>query len=153
MNLTAVLTLLDQAEQDLATGFRTAAEGHAEEPDIHDICHNLAAQCEGRRVALAPLRERYGSTDTGGAADRLGTRVLSEARPGPLGLLRDLQDLYVQAAFAELTWDLLQQAGAALHDRDMLAVSQRCAREASIQQGWLRTRSKQAAPQTLVLAR
>lgn len=153
MNVAAVLSLLDDAEADLATGFRTVGDGHDGEPDVHRTCHTLARECDSHRAALGPARERYGQEPEGLEPDRLGTRVLAEPRSGPIGLLRDLQDLYTQAAFAELTWTLLRQAAAALRDRELLVTAERCAQQTAAQQAWVRTRLKQAAPQAIVVAR
>ena len=54
--------------------------------------------------------------DAVGAADddepeRLHADAIEEPRSGPLGLLRDLQDLYLLASLTDVTWTMVEQAG------------------------------------------
>jgi len=72
--------------------------------------------------------------------------------PGPLGLLRDLNDLYLQACECELAWTLTMQAAQGARDRELIELATRCAGESGIQLKWMRTRMKQAAPQAMVVA-
>jgi hypothetical protein len=73
-------------------------------------------------------------------------------RSGPLGLLLDLNDLYLMACECELEWTLAGQAARGARDRELAALTGRCQSETGIQVAWLRTRMKQAAPQALVVA-
>lgn len=70
-------------------------------------------------------------------------------RSGPVGLLRDLQDLYLLASFVAITWDLVEQAGQAVRDAELLAAVASCREESMTQIAFLRTRLEQAAPQAL----
>lgn len=70
-----------------------------------------------------------------------------------MGLLRDLQDLYLLATFVDVTWTMVKQAASALRDRELLEVVSRCDNETAVQLRWLQTRMKQAAPQALIAAR
>ncbi len=67
-------------------------------------------------------------------------------------MLRDLQDLYVLASLVDVTWTVVEQAGSALRDRELLAAVEKCQQETQQQISWLRTRMKQAAPQALLVA-
>ncbi|WP_046468807.1 hypothetical protein [Allosalinactinospora lopnorensis] len=153
MNIAIYLELMDDAEYNLAEGFRTAADGHRAEPDVYWLCHILADQCGTHREALAPVLERYGRAREQEEPERLRTQMLPDTRSGPAGLLRDLQDLYTLASFTDITWTLLLQAAYGLRDRELLGIVQRCHRETSTQLDWLQTRMKNAAPQALIAAR
>ena len=47
---------------------------------------------------------------------------------------------------------MLGRAAQGLHDKELLAEVQACDKETSVQLKWLKTRMKQAAPQTLIVA-
>ena len=74
-------------------------------------------------------------------------------RPGPLGLLRDLHDLYLAATECDVSWTLVGQAASGLRDRDLLEVVAACEGQSEIQATWFKSRMKQAAPQTLIVVR
>ncbi len=73
-------------------------------------------------------------------------------RQGSLGLLRDLQDLYVMAHFCDITWTMIGQAAQGARDRELLEVVEACEGQTATQIKWLKTRMKQAAPQVLLVA-
>lgn len=152
MNLNIYLGMLRQAEKTLADSFRQVAQGHGAEPDIHFLCHALAGQCDRHRELLEPIAQRYGEAASDNEPERLHAEGLSTTRSGPVGLLRDLQDLYLLASLVDITWTMVQQAGSALRDAELLAVVRQCDSETSIQLRWLQTRMKQAAPQALIAA-
>ena len=153
MNLAIYLGMLRQAEQTLAASFRQVADGHGAEPDVHFLCHTLAGQCEQHSKLLLPIVRRYGEETSDNEPDRLHAEGLSTTREGPVGLLRDLQDLYLLATLVDITWTMVKQAGSALHDAELLDVVGQCDAQTAVQLRWLQTRMKQAAPQALVAAR
>ena len=150
MKLPVYLGLLSESESTLADSYRSIAEAHGDEPDVHFLCLSLAAQCDKHEKALAPIIARYGEATEDDEPERLHADGIGEARSGPLGLLRDLQDLYLLASLTDVTWTMVKQAGQALHDAELLKVVADCDKEISVQLRWLQTRMKQAAPQTLV---
>jgi hypothetical protein len=150
-HLAHYLGLLHKAQGNLADAFREVAEGHRDEADVFHICQTLARECDRHAEALAPFVECYGE-EAPDEPDRLHAEIFHGARSGGLGLLRDLQDLYLMAAECDITWTLVGQAAQGLRDGDLLEVVQRCEQETAIQLKWLRTRMKQAAPQALVVA-
>lgn len=152
MKLPVYLGLLHQSEQTLADSFRQVAEGHGEEPDVFYLCHSLADQCETHEQALAPVVDRYGEVQDDDEPERLHADGLSETRSGPVGLLRDLQDLYILASLVDITWMMIKQAAQGLRDHELLDIVQRCEGETTTQLAWLSTRMKQAAPQALIVA-
>ncbi|MFJ4209161.1 hypothetical protein ACIPY2_11965 [Paenarthrobacter sp. NPDC089675] len=152
MNLNIYLGLLHKGEQTLAESFRQVSEGHGAEPDVHFLCRTLAKQCDEHEELLRPLAERYGEDSSDNEPERLHADGLHETRSGPVGLLRDLQDLYVLASLVDVTWTVVEQAGSALRDRELLAAVEKCQQETQQQISWLKTRMKQAAPQALLVA-
>jgi hypothetical protein len=151
VHLAHYLGLLHQAQLNLATAFREVADAHADEADVHDLCEKLAGQCDEHAGQLHPFAARYGE-DAPDEPDRLHSELFAGARDGPLGLLRDLHDLYLMATECDVAWTLIGQAAQGARDRELLAVVERCEGETAVQLKWLMTRMKQAAPQALVAA-
>jgi len=143
------LGLITDAELALASSWRTVADGHAAEADVHHLGHLLAEQCDSHVEALEPLVARYGRQPQD-EPERLAAEGLAQVREGPVGLLRDMQDLYLLASFVDITWMLLGQADSATRDTELLDVVSACEKQTTTQLAWLRTRLKQAAPQALV---
>jgi hypothetical protein len=151
MHLAHYLGLLHRAQTNLADAFRQVADCHVEEPDVHHDCHRLARQCDAHAERLQPFVERYGE-DAPEEPDRLHRDLFCGTRTGGLGLLRDLQDLYVMAAECDISWTMVGQGAQGGRDTDLLDVVSRCEQETAIQLKWLRTRMKAAAPQALIVS-
>jgi hypothetical protein len=151
MNLAHYLGLLHRSEAELAKAFWEVADGHADDPDVHIMCHKLAAECERHAEALEPFAERYGE-EASEEPERLHSDLFKGSRSGGLGLLRDLHDLYLMASEADITWTLVGQAAQGAREEGLLSVVNGCESETAIQLKWLRSRMKQAAPQALVVA-
>jgi hypothetical protein len=147
-NLAVYLGLLHTAEDTLADSFIQVSEGHQADADVYHICRQLAGQCGQHVEALEPIVSRYGERRQS-EPERLHAEGLSETRAGPVGLLRDLQDLYLLASLVDITWTMIGQAA---RDADLLDVATACQQQTSTQIAWLRTRMKQAAPQALLVA-
>jgi hypothetical protein len=152
VKLPVYLGLLHRSEGTLAASFRQVSDGHGHEPDVYFLCQALAAQCDEHQRALAPIIERYGEVDDDGGPERLHADGLAETRSGPIGLLRDLQDLYLLASLVDITWTMVKQAAQGLRDTDLLDVVTDCDGQTATQLRWLQTRMKQAAPQALIVA-
>jgi hypothetical protein len=151
MHLGHYLRLLHTAQCNLAGGFRAVADGHADDADIFHLCHKLGRQCHDHAEQLAPHADRY-ADEAGDEPDALHSDIFGGPRSGGLGLLRDLQDLYVMAAEVDIVWTLVGQAAQGARDEELFAVVGACEGETAMQMKWLRTRLKQAAPQALVVA-
>ena len=145
MHLAHYLALLHRSQTELGDAFRTVAHSHADEHDVQTICEKLAAQCTHHAEQLSPF-------DADGEPDRLHGEIFGGPRQGPLGLLRDLHDLYLIACECDIAWTLIGQAAQGARDRELLAVVQTCEAETAIQINWARSRMKEAAPQALVVA-
>ncbi len=153
MKLPVYLGLLHKAEGTLAESFRQVSEGHGHEPDVYFLCQALATQCDEHQRALQPIIDRYGEVDEDDEPERLHADGLQNTRSGPVGLLRDLQDLYLLANLVDITWTMIKQAAQGLRDKELLNVVNECDGQTSTQLKWLQTRMKQAAPQALITAK
>lgn len=151
MNLAPYIGLLHAGEDVLARSFRQLADGHGDEPDVYHLCHTLAKQCDEHGRRLRPIVERYGEQPDA-EPERFHADAMSESRRGPLGLLRDLQDVHALVGFVDTTWTVVRQAALALRDDELLAIIDDCEAQTKLQQDWLSTRLKQAAPQALLVA-
>jgi hypothetical protein len=151
VQLAHYLGLLHRSETELADAFRDLGEGHSDEPDVHHICMTLARECDQHAEKLKPFADRYGE-EAEDEPERLHSELFDGIREGPLGLLRDLHDLYLMAAECDLAWTMVGQAAQGARDRDLVEVVNACEGETAIQIQWVKTRMKQAAPQVLVVA-
>lgn len=146
------LGLLHRSQTELARAFREVAAAHGEESDVTFLCERLARECDRHAERLAPFAARYGE-QADDEPERLHSELFAGTRSGPLGLLRDLHDLYLIATECDISWTLVGQAAQGARDTDLLAVVQECEQDTAIQLKWLTTRMKQAAPQVLVVVR
>lgn len=147
--------LAHQGEQTLAKSFRTVGHGHANVPDVFHTCETLAKMSDAHEAKMAPIAQRYADEKVGEDVEepeRLHAAGLAEGRTGEIGLVRDLQDLYVLATLVQTTWTVLAQGAQGLRDRELLDVANSSNAETSRQLAWLNTRMKAAAPQALIVA-
>ncbi len=151
MHLANYLQYLLKAETNLAEGFRKIGEGHAAESDIFHTADTLAQQCEAHAEKLTPFCEEYGKEETT-EPDRLYHELFTKTRSGGLGLLRDMQDLYLMASACDIAWTMVGQAAQGARNMKLLEVVNSCEAQTATQLKWLRTRMKQAAPQALLVA-
>jgi hypothetical protein len=154
MHLTTYLGLAHRSEETLAGSFRVVGDGHADHPDVLFTCRTLAAFSEDHVDRLKPIVRRYGEQGHGDVEEpeRLHAAGLAEVRSGPVGLLRDLQDLHVLGTLVQTTWTVVVQAAQGLRDHELLNLAQHANAETSRQLSWLNTRMKAAAPQALIVA-
>ncbi len=151
MHLANYLGYLHQSETDLAEGFRKVGEGHPQEVDVYHLTHTLAKQCDAHAEKLKPFVDSYGEEEPE-KPEQLYHEFFDQTRSGSLGLLREMHDLYLMAAACDLAWTMIGQAAQGARDRELLEVVNSCEMETYNQMKWIRTRMKQAAPQTLLVA-
>src|SRR4051794_10802229 len=106
MHLANYLGYLHKAELHLADAFRNVSLSHVAESDIYHTCNTLAQQCEAHAGKLGPFVERYGE-GAPAKPDRLYHELFGGRRSGGLGLLRDLQDLYLMAHACDISWTMI----------------------------------------------
>jgi hypothetical protein len=151
MHLITYLDFLRQTEEALADSYRLVSGGYADDADVHYATARFAARCSAHASSLVPVLAGFG-TATDPRTDRLHVHALVAPRTGPLGLLRDLQDLYQLAHLVDITWTLVDQAARGSRNSELLRVSEQAAPEITAQLAWLRTRMKADAPQTLLVS-
>jgi hypothetical protein len=151
MHLGHYLGLLHRTQVKLGEAYGEVGAAHREEPDVFNICERLSAQCQRHAEHLEPFARRY-AEEAPDEPDRLYSELFTGSRTGGIGLLRDLQDLYLMAAQCEICWAVVGQAAYGARDEKLLEVVRTCESETGTQLKWLRTRMKQAAPQALVVA-
>ncbi|GAA4608012.1 hypothetical protein BJY16_006629 [Actinoplanes octamycinicus] len=154
MNLVTYLGLAYHAEQTFADSLRTVGQGHAKHPDVLFTCQALAAMSDEHVERLTPIVQRYGASSGKDVKEpeRLHADGLAEVRSGPVGLLRDLQDLHVLGTLVQTTWTVVFQAAQALRDDELIELCEHASGQNSRQLSWLNTRLKAAAPQSLIAA-
>ena len=154
-HLATYVALLHHSEQTLADALRTVGQGHANHPDVLFTCQALAQMSDEHVRRLAPISARYGEQaeeDDVEEPERLRAAGLAEVRTGPVGLLRDLQDLHLLASLVQTTWTAVHQAAQGLRDQELQRAAEASSSETSRQLSWLNTRMRGAAPQALIVA-
>lgn len=150
MQLSHQLELQREAERQLAGGLRAIADAHGDDPEILTIARLCADWADGHVNRLADACARY-AAEAPPPPEQLHGSLFLGPRSGPIGLLRDLQDVALQATQCDLSWTLLSQAAKAARDPELLAVVDACERETARTLGWLKTVLKTNAAQALVV--
>jgi hypothetical protein len=154
-HLDTYLGLLDRGEETLADSFITVGHGHQAEADVYHACTSLAALSREHKERLAAVIARYGEQRGGNdieEPERLHAEGVARTREGAIGLLRDLQDLYLLASLVHSSWTVVSQAAQGARDRELIEIAQQCMAETSRQLTWIQTRIKVGAPQALLIA-
>jgi hypothetical protein len=153
-HLATYLGMVHRAEQTLADSLSTVGDGHKAEADIFHTCSTLAKMCQDHVSRLQTVVDRYGEERAGDDVeepDRLHAAGLGEVRQGSIGLLRDLQDLYLLATLVQTTWTVIYQAAQGVRDRELMTIAEHCNADTSRVLTWINTRMKAAAPQALLM--
>jgi len=145
------LELLRRAQVNLAGGYRAVAGAHQAEVDIFYTCRRLAGQADAQAAALAPHLAHYPAPGPEEPAADPSAVFRGPRGPG-LGLLRDLQDLYLMVAECDLSWLLLDRSAQGLRDSGLLATVRTCHDQTRTQYAWLRTQLGVSSVQALVVA-
>jgi hypothetical protein len=154
-HLSTYLGLLHRAEETLADSFVTVGHGHQAEADVFHACNSLAAISREHQERLTPVVARYGEHRGGNDVEepeRLHADGVAMTREGAIGLLRDLQDLYLLATLVHSSWTVVHQAAQGARDRELIEIAEQCMAETSRQLTWIQTRIKVGAPQALLIA-
>ena len=149
MHIGNYINMVHKSGEDIAKAFRMVAKEHGAEPDIYELCQLLAFWADKGVQKIKPFTVKYGE-EKNKEPDRLMTTLFKEPRKGSMGLLRDLQDLWLMTNEAEVCCIILRQAASALHDKELIEVCNSIEKTAKRQTAWLLTRMKSAAPQTLI---
>jgi hypothetical protein len=162
VRLGLALKELHQAETTLAQEYRTVGERHAAEHDIFHACTTLANQCHTHAEQLRPAAARYdeqlpeqdpptpGEGLLGGLR-RKSSELTGRQPPAGVLLLHDLRRLYLLASECEIDWEMVGQGAKAARDQKLLGTVTECLEQTTVQVKWLKTRIKEASPQTLTV--
>lgn len=151
MHVGLYLQMVKKTEQELEEAFKAVANRHQQEPDLEEICTILSSWSATKARSTDRFIHKYGQ-ERDREPQRLYSDLFQGPRRGGLALLRDLQDLWLMTTEAQIAWTLLGQAAQALRDKDFVQTCAHNKEQTHRQTSWLETRSKQAAPQTLVAA-
>jgi len=142
--------LLQLSEERLVKAFEQVRDTHLLEPDIATTCKLFETWSNESAERLEAFVKKYGKRREG-EPERLDKALLKRRSPSGFNLVRDLHDLWLLANESLISVDILEQAGHALRDDQLLEVLTHV-RESNQRQGdWLRSRLRQAAPQVLVV--
>jgi hypothetical protein len=151
MHIGNYINMVHRSGQDLGKAFRKVAKEHGKEPDVKEMCLLLASWADALVEKLKPFTDKYGESRSK-EPDRLMNTLFKKPRKGSMGLLRDLQDLWLMSDEAQVCCIILRQGASGLHDKELIAVCNEIEATAKRQAAWLLTRMKAAATQTLIVA-
>src|SRR4051794_16667606 len=154
-HLAPYLRLLQAAEEHLEQSFDVVAAAAGVDSEIVNGCTVCAQLSSRNRAAIAAAGRSYltqrwspGATEP----DSFWTEPILQARPGPLGLLRDLHDLLSLTAFTQAAWTVVAQAAKALGDTELQDTCSKGMQRTQRQTAWLTTEIRATAPQTILVA-
>jgi hypothetical protein len=151
MHIGNYIDMVQRTGEDLSKGFRMVAKQHGDEPDVEETCLLLASWVDDLVEKVKPFAAKYGENKNK-EPDRLMNALFKEPRKGGMGLLRDLQDLWLMSDEAQVCSIILRQAASGLHDKELIEVCDEIEATAKRQASWLLTRMKAAATQSLIVA-
>jgi hypothetical protein len=151
MHVGLYLQMVKTTEQELEKALKAVADRHQQEPDLEEICTILSSWSQAKARSTDRFIHKYGR-ERDREPQRLYSDLFQGPRRGGLALLRDLHDLWLMTTEAQIAWTLLAQAARALRDKDFVQTCEHNKEQTHRQTSWLETRSKQAAPQTLIAA-
>ena len=150
MHVGNYIELVHKSEEDLAKAYHLVAKEHGKEPDVAEQCKLQASWSEHLVEELKPFVKKY-SEEKNKEPDRLFRTLFDKPRPGSLGLIRDLHDLWLIACETQLCCIILRQAADGLRDEGLSSLCTKIEKTSKRQESWLLTRVKAAAPQTLIV--
>lgn len=163
MKVGVALEKLQASVEDLAKELRAVAERHAAQQDVYHMGHTLSRRVEELGLTLDPYLKAYGQ-DAYDGPDGEAIRAFAEkvrrtmstlsgrsAKTGVL-LLRDLRELFVDAAGCEIDWTIVRQGAYAARDQALVDVATVGMEEIRRVMKWLTTRIEEASPQVLMTA-
>jgi len=153
---------LYEAEEELADEYIKVGERLASEHDIWYECKRFAEQCHLHADAIRPFAGKHdeqlappeddtvGETTTAALRHKLAEALGRRPESGLL-LLRSLRQLYLQAQEVSFHWLIAGQLAQATRDHELLTLVDELHRETLTQIKWLKSQTKQASPQALVV--
>lgn len=149
LHISRYLGSLLESKKNIAAAFAGVATRRATEPSIRDACKMFAEWSLAHERRLQELVQRYGR-DISGKADG-DSNSLGAPRPGGLGVLLDLNRLWVMVNQAHLEIMILVQGVRALRDNESAGLLIEIGLETDRQIAWLDSQIKIIAAQALVV--
>ena len=109
MHLGHYIKLLHHSQQALTNALRAVGAAHPDEPDVRIDSDKFAGRLERHTAKLEPALQRY-SDGADAEPEHLLSNLFHGPRSGPLGVLRDLHDLYLLTSECDIVWTLIAQA-------------------------------------------
>jgi hypothetical protein len=144
------LGLLAEANEEFIQACDSVSAHHIEETEVRYVLSLLAGFSREAVETLKPFRAKYGHRDSR-EAKNLRKELFSSTHIGALGLLRDLQNLFVLASEAQILLTTILQASQALRDPELLMACHHLQGQNKRQLAWLDTQIKHRAPHTLIV--
>lgn len=149
-HVTEYLELLRSSEQELINALNSMRTNHTDEYDIVSTSRLMASWSEKHLQAISPFIGQY-SGQKSREPKKHDTRRFYGTRTGRVGLLRDLQDVFVLTCDVEMCWTILSLTAKELIDKRLENVCRESLEETHRQINWLKTRIQHTAPQTLIV--
>jgi hypothetical protein len=157
--ITTMLQILLRDERHVGAALAEMSERHRDEHEITFVARDLAAWCDEHLAELDGVATKYGARLTGNSQDDasatfdrvradLADRTGGEVDEGVL-LLRELRALHLACVGLSVEWEIMAQTAKAVRDDDLLALAERCQRDAARQMKWANAKVKEAAPQVM----
>jgi hypothetical protein len=150
MQVANYLGLTLNAEEQLADAFQSVGNRHTTEIDVLQTCKLFSSWSLDHAENLKPFIKQYGEKKEDEASAL--SDALFEKRMGALGLLRDLQALWLMTCEVEICYKVLLKAAPALRDKELELGCRQFLEQTLRQKAWLLTRISHSASQTLVVA-
>jgi ferredoxin-nitrate reductase len=144
------LSLLVHNEKRLTRSLKAVRQTHTKVPDIGPECMLFTAWAEEAIELMRPFTDKYGERSMD-KAELLDKALDPGRKGGSFALVRDLHDLWLLVNESMISVIILKQAAQALRDLDLEKALGTIEKFNKRQRQWLRTRLKQAAPQSLVV--
>jgi hypothetical protein len=150
-HLPTYVGMVHRAEETVARSLRQLAQGHDADVEGGQVARVLADRHDEHVHRLAPIARRYGEESVQ-EPERLHADELSTTRPGPVGLLRDLQDVHLLATLLQTSWTVVHQAAIGARDTELERIAEDCLADVQRTLTWLLTHLKVASPQVLLVS-
>ena len=148
MRLNNYISYVKHSEEELAKAFKAASKQHVLEPDVREMCKLFASWSLDHSENLSTMITRYGKEEQ---HEPHRVHYPLQLRTGSLGLLRDLQDLWLMTNEVKSGWTILQQCSKALRDEKLKLACMQFGSQTRKQAEWLMMKIKHAAPQVLTV--
>jgi len=144
------LGLLSDANEQFIQACESVSAHHVEETEVRYILGLLKKFSQEAIAALQPFIDKYGRRASS-EPKNLRKEMFGSSHVGALGLLRDLQNLFVQATEIQVVMTTVMQTAQALRDKELLDTCHHLQGQNKRQLAWFDTEIKHRSPHTLTV--